>query len=85
MSTKATKPKRTKVTSGPPSRIERPILPVEDDERHSVHVDDYVSRNRDALNASIRRSRQEAAEGKVSSKSIDAIIAEGRRRHTRGS
>jgi predicted RNase H-like nuclease (RuvC/YqgF family) len=85
MSTKATKPKPAKITGGRPSRIERPILPIEDDERHSGHVDDYVSRNREALNASIRRSRQEVAEGKVSSKSIETIIAEGRRRHRRGS
>jgi predicted RNase H-like nuclease (RuvC/YqgF family) len=56
-------------------------LSVEDDERHSDQVDDYISRNRDALNESIRKSRKELAEGKVSKKSISDIIAEGRRRH----
>ncbi len=59
-------------------------LPVEDDERHSDQVDDYIARNRDALNASISKSRKELAEGKVSTKSIDDIIAEGRRKHVKG-
>ena len=85
MSTKTTKPKNTKAATVGRGRAARPILPIEDDERHLEQVDDYVSRNRDALNASIQRSRKEITEGKVSSKSIDTIIAEGRRRHTRGS
>ena len=85
MSIKTTKPKNTKVVTLGRGRTARPILPIEDDERHLGHVDDYVSRNRDALNASIQRSRKEIAEGKVSSKSIETIIAEGHRRHTRGS
>jgi len=42
---------------------------------------EYISRNRDALNESIRRSRQEIANGKISLKSIDQIIADGYRRH----
>jgi len=57
-----------------------PPLPSEDDEDRAEAAE-YIARNRDALNASIRRSRQEVAEGKVSSKSIDQIIADGRRRH----
>ena len=60
-----------------------PVLQIEDDERHLGQVDDYISRNRDALNASIRRSRKEIAEGNVSSKTIETIIAEGHRRHVR--
>jgi hypothetical protein len=81
MTVKNTKPKARK--AGNPDQ--RATLPIEDDERHAADVDDYINRNREALNASIRRSRREIAEGKVSSKSIDAIIAEGRRRHSRGS
>jgi flagellar motility protein MotE (MotC chaperone) len=55
-------------------------VPIEDDERHSTNVDDYIARNRYALNASIRQSRKEIAEGTVSLKTIDDIIAEGRQR-----
>jgi len=63
----------------------KPQLAIEDDERHRENVDNYISRNRDALNSSIRKSRREVAEGKVSSKSVDSIIAEGRQRHLRRS
>ena len=66
------KPLKTKVGSQ---------IAVEDDERHCDLVDDFVARNRDALNASIRKGRKELAAGKVSTKSIDEIIAEGRRRN----
>jgi predicted RNase H-like nuclease (RuvC/YqgF family) len=85
MSTKTTKTNKSKVATVGRGRAARPILPIEDDERHLAQADDYVSRNRDALNASIQRSRKEISEGKVSSKSVETIIAEGRRRHTRGS
>jgi hypothetical protein len=81
MSIKGTKAKARK--TGSPDH--RAALPIEDDERHAVEVDDYISRNRDTLNTSIQRSRREVAEGKVSSKSIETIIAEGHRRHSRGS
>ena len=60
-----------------------PLLSVEDDERHRDVVDAFITRNRDALNASIRLSRTELAKGDVSLRSIDAIIAEGRDRHSR--
>ncbi len=53
---------------------------VEDDERHRDEVDGFLARNRDALNASIRRSRKELAEGKASTKTIDDIISEGRKK-----
>jgi dsDNA-binding SOS-regulon protein len=52
---------------------------IEDDERHSDEVGEFLARNRDTLNRSIKRSRAEVAKGKVSSKSIDDIIAEGRK------
>jgi predicted RNase H-like nuclease (RuvC/YqgF family) len=62
----------------------KPAVPaVEDDERHTVDVDDFVSRNRDALNQSIHEARQDVAAGKVSKKTIDDIVAEGRSRHRR--
>jgi hypothetical protein len=54
---------------------------IEDDERHIDDVGDYIRRNRDALNASIKRSRSEIAKGKPSKKSIGDIIAEGKARH----
>jgi len=55
---------------------------VEDDERHRGDADGFLTRNRDALDASIRRSRKQIAEGEISSKTIDDIITEGRRKHT---
>jgi hypothetical protein len=58
-----------------------PALPIEDDERHSGETDAFIARNREALSRSIRHSRSEAAEGKVSKKDIGSIIVEGRTRH----
>ncbi|MCC7266241.1 MAG: hypothetical protein IT546_02750 [Caulobacteraceae bacterium] len=45
-----------------------------------AEVDAYIARNRDALNASIRRSRREVAEGIGDPRSIDEIITDGRNR-----
>ena len=59
----------------------RPLPSVEDDERHRGEVDAFITRNRDALNAAIRRGRKEVAERKTSTRTIDDIIAEGRKRH----
>ena len=59
----------------------RPLPSVEDDERHRGQVDDFISRNREALNSSLRRSRKQVAEGDVSSKTIDDIISEGRKKN----
>lgn len=73
------KPK-TKFTKRAPVRAGAG-LPIEDDERYRDQVDGYIARNRDALNESLRRARQEFAEGKVSTKSFDDIVAEGRKRH----
>lgn len=81
MSTKitGTKPKTNKGQA--PKHSPSPELAVEDDERHLGNIADFVARNRDALNDSLRRARKEAAEGIVSGKNIDTIIAECRRRH----
>ena len=84
MSTKSSKVKKSRTTRAALKRA-KPLLAIEDDERHRGDVADYISRNRDALNASIRKSRREVAEGKTSSKSIDAIIADGRQRRLRQS
>ena len=54
---------------------------IEDDERYIDEVGNYIHRNRDALNASIKRSREEIARGKYSKKSVSGIIAEGKSRH----
>ncbi|SRR5258706_4745831 len=78
MNIKGTKPKPTAGKGTNPRSAVKSILPVEDDERHAGEVHDYIARNRDALNASIRRSRGEIADGKKSSKTIETIIAERR-------
>lgn len=57
-------------------------LPPIDDTESYDETDAFIVRNRDVLNASIEKSRMELAAGKVSTKSIDDIIAEGRRRHS---
>ena len=75
MSSKAkTKSKASRKTAGH-------ALPIEADERHQEEVDGFVSRNRDALNESIRRSRKEVGEGVYSKRTIDELIADGRRRN----
>jgi hypothetical protein len=61
----------------------RPIVPIEDDGRHAVDVDDFIARNHDALNESIRQSRKQVSKGKVTRKTIDELIAEGRARNDR--
>lgn len=59
-------------------------LPIEADERHESEVDDFIGRNRAALNKSIRQSRKELAEEVASTRTIDQIVAAGRSRHKRG-
>jgi hypothetical protein len=56
---------------------------IEDDERHIDQVDDFISRNSDVLNESIRRSRSEVAAGRSSRKSISKMIAEGNARFSK--
>lgn len=46
-------------------------------------ADQFIARNRDALNESIRRGREELARGDILSTTIDDIIAEGRTKFTR--
>ena len=60
-------------------------LPIEADERHQDQVDGFIARNRDALNDSIRRSRKEVEKDIYSTRSIDDIISDGRRRNKRSS
>jgi hypothetical protein len=71
---------KPKAKSKAPRKTGAP-LPIEADERHQDEVDAFVSRNRDALNESIRRSRQEIGEGVYSKRTIDELIADGRRRN----
>lgn len=47
-------------------------------------TDEFVDRNRDALNASIRLGRKQLAEGDIPTCTIDDIIAEGRERYGKG-
>jgi hypothetical protein len=54
---------------------------VEAEARHEADLDGFVGRNRDALNASIRRSREELGQGVHSGRTVGAIIADGRKRH----
>jgi hypothetical protein len=60
------------------------VLPVEGDERDQAVVDGFIDRNRDALNASIGRSRAEVERGVQASRSLDDIIADARRRNGQG-
>jgi uncharacterized coiled-coil DUF342 family protein len=54
------------------------LLRIEDDERHVEQADDFIARNRDALNDSISRSRHQVSEGRVARKAINELIEEGR-------
>lgn len=74
MTTRAAKPT--------PPRASIPT--VEADERHQTDVDAFIGRNRDELNESIRRSRQEVGGGEQSTRTIDEIISDGRKRHGAG-
>lgn len=46
-------------------------------------ADQFIARNRDALNESIRRGREELARGDVPSTTIDDIIQEGRKKFSK--
>jgi hypothetical protein len=60
----------------------RPIgIPaIESDELHQAKIDACIARNREVLSESIRRSRQELAVGVCETRTIDEIIADGRKR-----
>jgi hypothetical protein len=62
-----------------------PALPLEDDERYGAQTDAFIARNREALNRSLRGARREVAEGTISTKGIDTIIAEGKARKAKRS
>jgi hypothetical protein len=66
-----------------PSRQDSASLQIEADERDRDRVDDFIARNRDALNASLRAVREDTAKGLVSKRSIDDVIAQGRRRNAK--
>jgi hypothetical protein len=57
------------------------VLDIGRDERHQNAVDQVIVRHRDELNASIRRARAEIGRGIQSSRTIDDIISDGRKRH----
>jgi hypothetical protein len=56
-------------------------LAIESDELHQPEIDAFITRNRDVLNESIRRSLDELERGVVSQLTIQDIIADGMRRH----
>ena len=63
----------------------RGAVPAGDaDERRQSEVDGFITRNRDELNTSIRRSREEVGGGVQSTRTIGDIISDGRKRHRTG-
>ena len=57
------------------------ILAAASVETHVGEVDAFILRNRDELNASIQRSRQDVKMGGMSARTVGDIIADGRKRH----
>jgi dsDNA-binding SOS-regulon protein len=53
---------------------------IEADELHREEIDAFVAKNREALNESIRRSRDEIVQDLHETRSIDQIIGDGRKR-----
>jgi len=66
------------MTAAKPTGSLKDVPAVEADERHQAEVDAFVERNRGPLNASIRRSRAELAEGVQARRTIDDIVKDGR-------
>lgn len=64
-----------------PSPPRPPVPAVEADERYHAEVETFIARNRDDLDGSIRRSREELGRGVQAGRTIDEIIADGRKRH----
>lgn len=62
----------------------QPDAAAEADAGHQDGVDGFIARHRDALNASIQRSREEMARGVGSTRSINDIVADGRKLHRSG-
>ena len=59
-------------------------ISVDTDHVRQGDAGDFIARNRDALDASIRQSRAELASGVRSTCGIEAIFQDGRRRHWPG-
>jgi hypothetical protein len=74
MGTKTTPKPRVKADKAGLSRRAEPQLTERE-------IDEFISRNRDALNASIKNSRRQASQGVFAKRSVAQIIADGRRRH----
>lgn len=70
---------KTKALSKARSKSSKVVTPAEP-ELSERSVDGFIARNRDALNASIKKSRQETAEGVFGRRTIAQIIADERRR-----
>jgi hypothetical protein len=66
-----------------PSAQDSASLQIEADERYRDRVDDFIARNRAALKASLSAVRDDTAKGLVSERSIDDVIAQGRRRNAK--
>jgi hypothetical protein len=58
-------------------------LGIEDDERYVEEADNFITRNRDALNMSIARSRDQLSRGQAAKETIDDVVEEGRARFQR--
>ena len=65
------------------SRDPAPKTPgdIDPDDGYRDEVDAFLTRNRDELNASIKRSRAEFAQGIHSHLTVDDIIQAGLKRH----
>jgi hypothetical protein len=72
----------TKASKASPPGLAPPA--VEADALGKAEVDAFITRNRDELNASIVRSREEVARGVRSARTVADIIADGRKRHSAG-
>ena len=60
--------------------IKSDVIAVEADERDRDQVDAFLARNRDVLNAELRKSRAELSSDQHSQRSVSEIIAERRAR-----
>jgi hypothetical protein len=65
------------------SATSKPVrdLGVDPDDAHASEIDGFVAQNREPLKASIRRARDDLARGQVSRRSVEDVIAAGRKRN----
>lgn len=67
--------------------MNKPTKPVPTDEElfgpelSEAEIEAWIDRNREALKASMDIARQDLAEGRYDTRTMDEIIAEGTRRH----